>query len=62
MSLSAEDRHHILVNVTIEHERMFTVLGHVCANDPDKTDYLAKIETVLKDCVRTFEETDMEKA
>ncbi len=58
MPLSANDRRNILVNVRIEHERMFTILGRLCANDPDKIDFLASIESALKDRLETLEQIE----
>jgi hypothetical protein len=56
MPLSAEDRRYILVNTTIEHERMFTILARLCGDDPDKSTFLTEIETALKDCLKRLEE------
>ena len=58
MPLSHEDRRHILINVQIEQERMFTVLGHLCSSDPEKAGFLAEIETILKDCLKRLEGTE----
>jgi hypothetical protein len=58
MALSAKDRHFILINTVIEHERMFTVLGHLCSNDPDKTMFLAEIEASIKGHIKALVEME----